>query len=204
LRTRRRRHLVAPLNGSNDVTTKSLLLGCLFVIAFRALGCRPNDPRNPPLAGGASAADRKQSETVEPIDRAGLQQLIEERNGRILFLNIWATWCAPCVEEFPDLVKLSRAYPEHEVEVVGISADYPDEVDSKILPFIKKHDVPFRILVAKFEHQEDFIKSVNPSWSGALPATLIYDQHGSLRLFLVGQGTFERFKKAIDTVMVRL
>jgi hypothetical protein len=77
-------------------------------------------------------------------------------------------------------------------------------VESKILPFIKKHEVPFRIFVAKFAHQEDFINSVNPSWSGALPATLIYDQRGNQRLFLVGQGTFERFKKAIDTVKTKL
>jgi len=186
------------------MTTKSLLIGCLVVAVLRAAGCRPNDDRNPHLAGGASAADRKRVETVEPIDKAGLQKLIKERNGRILFLNIWATWCAPCVEEFPDLVKLSRAYPEHEVEVVGISADYPDEVESKILPFIKKHDVPFRILVAAFERQEDFINGVNPAWSGALPATLVYDQYGNQRLFLVGQGTFEEFKKAIDTVRTRL
>jgi thiol-disulfide isomerase/thioredoxin len=185
------------------MTTKSLLIGCLFLAVLSGPGCRPNDQRNSHLAGGASTADRKQVETVEPIDKTGLQKLIKERNGRILFLNIWATWCAPCVEEFPDLVKLSRAYPERELEVVGISADYPDEVESKILPFIKKHDVPFRILVAKFEHQEDFINGVNPSWSGALPATLIYDQHGNQRLFLVGQGTFERFKKSIDTIRTR-
>lgn len=186
------------------MTTKSLLIACLFLAVLIGPECRPNDQRNSHLAGGASTADGKQVETVEPIDKTGLEKLIKERNGRILFLNIWATWCAPCVEEFPDLVKLSRAYPEHEVEVVGISADYPDEVESKILPFIKRHDVPFRILVAAFERQEDFINGVNPSWSGALPATLIYDQHGNQRLFLVGQGTFDRFKKAIDTVRTRL
>ena len=186
------------------MTAKTLLIGCLFLAVLSGSGCRSNDQRNPHLAGGTSTAGGQQVETVEPIDKMGLQKLIKERNGRILFLNIWATWCAPCVEEFPDLVKLSRAYPDQEVEVVGISADYPDEVESKILPFIKKHDVPFRILVAKFEHQEDFINGVNPSWSGALPATLIYDQHGNQRLFLVGQGTFERFKKSIDTIRTRL
>jgi thiol-disulfide isomerase/thioredoxin len=186
------------------MTAKSLLISCLSIVVLSGPGCRPNDQRNPHLDGGASTAAGKQVETVEPIDRTGLEKLIKERNGRILFLNIWATWCAPCVEEFADLVKLSRAYPEHEVEVVGISADYPDEVESKILPFIKKHEVPFRIFVAKFEHQEDFINGVNPLWSGALPATLIYDQHGNQRLFLVGQGTFEGFKKAIDTIRTRL
>ena len=103
-----------------------------------------------------------------------------------------------CIEEFPDLVKLSRSYDERQVEVVGISTDYPDEVDSKIVPFLEKQNVPFRVYVANFDHQEDFINAVNRSWSGALPASAIYDPQGNQQFFLVGQGTFEDFKKEID------
>jgi thiol-disulfide isomerase/thioredoxin len=137
---------------------------------------------------------------VDPLDQADLKKLLGERKGKILFLNIWATWCAPCVEEFPDIIKLSQAYPGSEVEVVGVSADYPDEVESKIIPFIRKHNVPFRIYVAKFDHQEDFINCVDSSWSGALPATLVYDAQGTRRYFSVGAGSFDKFRKVIDSV----
>jgi thiol-disulfide isomerase/thioredoxin len=163
-------------------------------------GCRPKSP--PPPAPSVAAVDsvRKEAGPVDPIDQTGLKELVSKRNGRILFLNIWATWCAPCVEEFPDLIKLAQSYPGSEVEVVGISADYPDEVESKILPFMRKQNVPFRIYVAKFDHQEDFINSLNPSWSGALPATLVYDAGGKQGYFSVGAGTFEKFKRVIDSV----
>ena len=138
--------------------------------------------------------------SVAPIDEAGLKKLISERNGRVLLLNIWATWCAPCVAEFPDLVKLSQTCDTTAVEVVAISADYPDEVDTKIIPFLKRTNVSFRVYVAQFEHQEDFINAVSRSWSGALPASLIYDSLGTERLFHVGQQSYDDFKHEVDKI----
>ncbi len=177
-----------------------LLVGWIFLLLMQGPGCRPKASQNQsPFLSSADTA-RNQFGPVNPIDQAGLKKLVTERNGKVLFLNIWATWCAPCVEEFPDLIKLARSYPESEVEVVGISADYPDEVESKILPFIRRQDVPFRIYVAKFDHQEDFINSVNSSWSGALPASLVYDAQGKQRYFSVGAGTFDKFKTVIDSL----
>src|SRR3989339_988306 len=70
---------------------------------------------------------------VETIDKAKLSKLIKDRKGKILFLNLWATWCVPCREEFPSIVKLASELKD--VEFVGISIDFLDEVDSKIIPF---------------------------------------------------------------------
>jgi thiol-disulfide isomerase/thioredoxin len=173
----------------------------LFLLAaFHWIGCRSNE--RPPVQSSQTVRvnGARDSLTVVPIDRFALRKLLRERNGKILFLNVWATWCAPCVEEFPDLIKLSQAYPKNEVEVVGISADYSDEIESKILPFVRKHSVPFRIYVAQFDHQEDFINSLDSSWNGALPASLIYDGHGNQRFFHAGQGTFQQFKEEIEKV----
>jgi thiol-disulfide isomerase/thioredoxin len=166
--------------------------------------CRStNDRGKEPLKADAQS-DGQVGLSVKPIDQAGLQRLIRERNGKILLLNIWATWCAPCVAEFPDLVKISHTYDTSAVEVVAISADYPDEVDTKIIPFLRKTNVGFHVYVANFEHQEDFINAVNRSWSGALPASLIYDSHGKELFFHVGQLSFDDFKREVDKVKVTL
>ena len=180
--------------------SRLLFVGYLILVFTGGPGCRPKEPQQPASVGASVDAARNQVGPVVPVDQAGLKNLVKERNGKILFLNIWATWCAPCVEEFPDLIKLARSYPESQVEVVGISADYPDEVESKILPFIRRQNVPFRIYVAKFDHQEDFINSVDSSWSGALPASLVFDARGKQRYFAVGAGTFEIFKRVVDSV----
>lgn len=138
---------------------------------------------------------------VEPIDVKGVEQLIHKREGRILFLNVWATWCKPCVEEFPDLVKLDSAYPDSVVDIVAVSVDYPDEMESKILPFLDRYGVSFKVYVADVKKQEDFINALNPAWSGAVPATFIFDAYGKRRAFLLGQKDFKIFKTEIDKVL---
>jgi thiol-disulfide isomerase/thioredoxin len=139
--------------------------------------------------------------SVEPIDVKGIEHLVHARNGKILFLNVWATWCRPCVEEFPDLVKLYNDYQNAGVDIAAISVDYPDEVDSKILPFLVSQHVPFKVYVANIKKDEDLINELNPSWSGAVPATFIFDASGKQRAFMFGQKTLRIFKAEIDTVL---
>ena len=135
---------------------------------------------------------------VEPVDQNGLYKLINERRGRILLLNIWATWCQPCVEEFPALMKLAQT--DTMVEVIGISVDYADEIHSRVIPFLKKLKVPFKIYVAKFEKQEDFIAVIDSTWSGAIPATYMYDTRGRQQFHHIGPGTYEFFEKRIHEI----
>ena len=147
------------------------------------------------------AQHKATSPTVEPIDVKGIEHLVHIRNVKILFLNIWATWCQPCVEEFPDIVKLYNDYQNAGVDIAAISVDYPDEVDSKILPFLVSQHVPFKVYVANIKKDEDFINELNPSWSGAIPATFIFDANGKQRVFMFGQKTLKAFKAEIDSVL---
>ena len=147
------------------------------------------------------AQNKATSPTVEPIDVKAIEHLVHISNGKILFLNVWATWCQPCVEEFPDIVKLYNDYQNAGVDIAAISVDYPDEVDSKILPFLVSQHVPFKVYVANIKKDEDFINELNPSWSGAVPATFIFDAKGKQRAFMFGQKTLKAFKAEIDSVL---
>jgi len=148
--------------------------------------------------------DQESSKTVstkiETIDKAGFNRLIQHRNGQILLVNVWATWCVPCRDEFPDLVKIARHYKNENIEVIGISADYPDEIESKIKPFLKSQNAGFTNYVKNFEDDGDFINSVNPEWSGALPATFVYDAKGVLQESHFGQINYEGFQNLIEHV----
>ncbi len=136
------------------------------------------------------------AQTVETIDKQKLRTLITERNNRPLLLNIWATWCTPCVEEFPDII---RVYREHsDVDVVAISADYPDEIEEKIQPFLRTMNVPFSVYVADFADQDEFFSMFDSRWGGEIPATFIYDHNGNQTHFLKGKQTFADFKKAVE------
>jgi len=145
-------------------------------------------------------ANRQDKITVETIDKTKLAKIIKERKGKILFLNLWATWCVPCREEFPSIVKLAGEYKDS-VEFVGISVDYPDEVDSKIIPFLKSINADFVSYVNGFGSDEKLINALDKKWNGALPATFIFDMHGNKQFFLNGKQSYEEFKKEITKIL---
>jgi thiol-disulfide isomerase/thioredoxin len=168
----------------------------LFAVLFLLSSCTSRNQDGGRKMENAQVSIRQTlPNPVELIDQKGLNKLIHERHGKTLFLNIWATWCQPCVEEFPDLVKLAKT--DTLVEFVGISVDYPDEIHSKVTPFLEKLNVPFKIYVAKIEKQEDFIAAIDPAWSGAIPTTYIYDGKSRQRFSLVGSGTYDLFEKKL-------
>jgi len=140
--------------------------------------------------------------TVKPINEEGLRHLIKERAGRVLLLNVWATWCKPCVEEFPRLIKLQQAYRDSSVDIIAISVDYPDEAASKIAPFLDSLGVSFTVFVADIPKPEDLIKTLDATWSGAVPATFVFDRQGQRRAFLLGEKSYEIFKREIEKAII--
>ena len=147
---------------------------------------------------------REKPPEVVPVDREQLQRLIKDRSGNPLFLNVWATWCKPCIEEFPDIVKLAEEYRHNreKIEFIAVSVDYPDQIDSLILPFLKKFPhVPFRVYVADVESQDEFISSLDTNWSGAMPATFLYAANGQQQKLLLGQHSYQQFKEEVEKVL---
>ncbi len=138
---------------------------------------------------------------VRVLTESSLDSLLTHRNGNALLLNIWATWCDPCKEEFPDLVKLSSAMQHRGLDVVAVSVDYPDEVATKIQPFIDTMRVPFPVYVADFPGQDEFFGRFDRRWSGAVPATFIYDAAGKQRRFLLGKQTSAQLHSAVEDVI---
>jgi thiol-disulfide isomerase/thioredoxin len=120
---------------------------------------------------------------INEISLSELAEIINNRYGKGLLINIWATWCLPCRKEFPGLIELSNKY-EDKIDVVGISIDYPDELESKIYPFLDNF-------------QTSFINFLSTRWNGALPASFIYDSDGNQVEFLMGKKSFEEFEKAV-------
>ncbi|MCG6912891.1 TlpA family protein disulfide reductase [bacterium BMS3Abin03] len=137
---------------------------------------------------------------VESIGIKKLNSLIKNRNGKYLLLNIWATWCIPCREEFPALNKLHERYND-QIEFIGLSVDYPDEVESKIKPFLDSLNIKFNNYVNAENDQDKFITNLEPGWSGTVPATFIYDTSGKRVKYFTGGKTFEEFEKEISELI---
>ncbi len=175
---------------------KRVCFACLFIVSALACGKGEGDPHQ-----AARNSRGEENPVVERLNTAGLERLLDQRNGKALFLNVWATWCLPCKEEFPDLVRLAEAYKNRPIEFVGLSADYPEDVDDKIKPFLQQMRVNFKVYVQDFSDPETLINRLNPTWNGAIPATFLYDSSGKQRAFLVGRQTYEQFRKEIEKLL---
>ncbi len=113
------------------------------------------------------------------IGLTGLEELKKNNTDKLLLINIWATWCAPCVIEYPELVKLQRMYGNRAFEFVSVSADNPDEFD-KVLAFLQSKHSALNNYIFDGQDKYALIEAVDPDWEGALPYSLLIEPGGKI------------------------
>jgi len=118
--------------------------------------------------------------TLEDIDAQGIKDLIKNASSeKLLLINIWATWCGPCVSEFPDLVIIDRMYRDRPFEFITISADKQAR-KNETLKFLQKQQASNRNYIFNKDNVYELIEAVDPSWKGALPYTLLIEPGGKI------------------------
>jgi thiol-disulfide isomerase/thioredoxin len=139
---------------------------------------------------------------VLPLKTTGeLDELKEKYKGKVVLYNFWATWCKPCVIEFPELVKLYNDYKSKGFELVFISLDMPEEVKLKLIPFLEKNKVDFTTYYCDFKDVSDLMNYFDKKWEGAIPSTYIYDRKGNLATGFIGNRDYEFFEKEIQKLL---
>src|SRR4051812_8186836 len=127
-------------------------------------------------AGPLLAADA--SRLAGEIDASGLAAAVAKEKGRVVLVNFWATWCVPCRQEFPDLVKLDKAYRSRGLAVIGVSTDL-----AKDLPAVEKFLAAAKPEFANYRKtsggdDQVFIEAVDQKWGGELPFSVVYGTDG--------------------------
>ncbi len=142
-------------------------------------------------------------EKILPLDTAAYRAVLAAARGGPVLVSFWATWCVPCVEEFPDILRIRDVYAHRGLTVVLVSIDRPADAATKVSAFLRKHDVRFTTYVKTKGNDEGFINMVSRDWSGALPATAIYDSQGTLRNMLVDKQTFAGLAHLVEPLLTR-
>jgi peroxiredoxin len=117
--------------------------------------------------------------TLEAVDEVGVRELVANRTDEYRLINVWATWCGPCIVEFPEFVTMHRMYGHRAFELVSISADDPS-LRPKVLAFLQKQQASHRNYQFHTGDQYALIEAVDESWQGALPYTMLVAPGGEV------------------------
>lgn len=139
--------------------------------------------------------------TVQAVDGAGLKKALAARKGKVTVVNLWATWCGPCVDEFPDLVKLHNNYKGRGLQFLSVSVDEPED-KGKVVSFINQQKASFPVYIRRSGSAESYVKAIDKNPSGAVPVTYIFNKQGKLvGQPLVGSRPYAQFEAAIKPLL---
>jgi peroxiredoxin len=116
---------------------------------------------------------------VQETDINGIKELLANNTKTYRLVNIWATWCGPCVIEFPEFVTMQRMYGARDFEFVSISTDGIKKKE-KVLEFLKSKSAATKNYLYSGEDKYQLIETVNKNWSGAMPFTMLIAPGGEV------------------------
>jgi len=138
---------------------------------------------------------RRPAPPVIRLAPSQIQSLVRRSGARATLVNVWATWCDPCREEFPWMLRAARARRADGLRLVLISADFDDRL-AQVRRFLRGQGVSDTTYL-KTGGDMPFIDALNPRWSGTLPATFVFDPRGRVVQWWEGQADSARFESAI-------
>jgi thiol-disulfide isomerase/thioredoxin len=182
-------------------------LAVSVLLAFGAAGSQAATPAAAPApaAASASSAANPASAAAAPaaqlINPAGLGKVLAERRGKVVVLNLWATWCVPCLREIPDLVALEKEFAARGVTLVGLGMDDPGALAEQVEPFRRKNFPAFRTWVRSEPDMDALVSVVDPAWNEILPTTYLIGRDGKVAKKIQGKRTLEQFRELILEVL---
>ncbi len=169
------------------------LKGVLALAAVALLATGAAEPT------GAAAASKPVALKVKPATAADIQAAAAAPGAKATLVNVWATFCIPCREEFPTLVQFQREEQAKGLRVMFVSADF-DEQLPQVKAFLKHQGVSGTAWIKTGDDMK-FINGLSPKWSGAIPFTLVYDGRGKLVQSWEGIADHAKLEAAVQAAM---
>lgn len=123
------------------------------------------------------------AQKIEKIGIPELEKILASPEDVLHVVNLWATWCPPCVTELPYFEKLSKEYHDNEVKFLLISLDFPSQIESRLIPFLKTNNITADVRVMTNIDYNSWIEKVDSSWQGNIPVTLFFNNARKIKYF---------------------
>ncbi len=140
--------------------------------------------------------------TLEEVDTEELQSLFKNDSDKLRLINLWATWCGPCVQEYPEFIDIHRMFRGRDFEFISVSADNLKSKD-RALAFLQKKSSALTNYIYSGKNKYDMIEAVDPEWDGALPYTALVEPGGKIVYRKMGPiKPFELKKTIVEHSMI--
>lgn len=137
---------------------------------------------------------------LQPLDEAAFERMVAEHRGKVLLVDFWATWCAPCREELPQLVTLHSQEAQKGLDFVTVSCDDPEQA-LQAAAFVAAKNAPSPRYIRQAKDDDKFINAIDPKWSGALPGLFIYNRHGALIRSFIGETDMKQLQATVSKAL---
>lgn len=182
--------------------TKTAAIGLVFVLSFTLIThAQKRTVRTKPAV---RTAIRKPAVVTPPVkvtlvDEIAIRKILVP-NGKPLLVNFWATWCDPCREEFPDLVKFDNEF-KGKIDFITISLDDPQEITTSVPKFLSSMKAEMSAYLLKTADESAVITSISKDWQGGMPFTVLYARDGKLSYFTQGKVALETLRSEVNKTL---
>jgi len=171
---------------------KKIFLIAVFALVFGLIGSLISAWRYIPATPDSSEVANLFAHKLEDV--AKRKHSLASYQGKILVVNFWATWCAPCVEEMPELVELQSEFDPSKLQVLGMSIDSP----SNVKEFAEKHNITYPLLLAGVLGTE-LARSFG-NQAGGLPFTVLITPSGAVKKTYLGRLNMAELRADLKTI----
>lgn len=168
----------------------------LLLLLFLLAPASPQKGTSPPLR-----TELLTPKTVEPISAAEFRQLLAHHKGKVVLVNLWATWCAPCLKELPELAKLQEQYRDKGLQVLAVTLDEPDILETRVKRLWRERAPSLAAYLQTEASSDKFVSVIDPAWAEIMPTNYVLDRQGKLKATLTGGKTLAEFEAAIKPLL---
>lgn len=172
----------------------------LIILAISAEGCQQNQSKKEPGKAIVETQSQKIEFDTKTIDKKEISSDVF-KDYKLTMVNIWATYCDPCIEEMPELEKLYQEMKEKNVNIMGVISDLPDFSDENVaIEILKTQGVTFSNIIPDESLQTGFLNTIE-----AVPTTVFVDSEGNIVGDpIMGSNSKEVYEKEIEKILKTL
>jgi thiol-disulfide isomerase/thioredoxin len=170
-----------------------------LLIAMLALVLAACSDRSAPSSESGFVPSKQTPALVVETFQGGKFDLAEYR-GKWVVVNFWATWCAPCLKEIPDLLRLQQEKESEGVRLIGVAVDEPTANSAEVERFRSRYFPSFRTYARAGAEMDELARVIDPTWNEVVPTTYFLDRDGRVVKRIQGKRTLEEFRLALEAI----